>query len=80
MGCDIHFYVERYTCENYNEPGRDISKERDKKINTIIEDIKPCQEQACPSFIPRKEALFALEVNSGFVKKYKIKTGDRLNF
>ncbi len=38
MGCDIHFYVEKYSNEDYIGP-KDISEERDTKIGVITEDI-----------------------------------------
>ena len=37
MGADIHFYVEKYSNEDYIGP-KDISEERDSKIGIITED------------------------------------------
>ncbi|MFO0718438.1 MAG: DUF192 domain-containing protein [Candidatus Paceibacterota bacterium] len=42
----------------------------------IKEDAKP--ESFPEIFIPPKEAMYVLEVNSGFVEKNKIKVGDRV--
>lgn len=37
MGCDIHFYVERKTTQNYEGP-KDVSEERENTLNEILED------------------------------------------
>ena len=36
MGCDCHIYMERFSSDDYEGP-KDISEERDSKINTILE-------------------------------------------
>ena len=39
MGCDIHFYVEKWTSSNNYEGPRDLSEDRDQKLNEGLEDI-----------------------------------------
>ena len=44
MGCDIHFFVERYTTEPDTSNGpKDVSAYREERINSIIagDDVKP---------------------------------------
>ncbi len=43
MGADIHFYVERKTSSNKYEGPRDISEDRNTKIDEIIEGIPPTE-------------------------------------
>lgn len=39
MGCDIHFYVERFTSENYPGP-KNISEEREITLNDILDNVE----------------------------------------
>jgi hypothetical protein len=43
MGCDIHFYTERFTTDNNYKGPRDISEERHNKLDTLLneEELKP---------------------------------------
>jgi uncharacterized membrane protein (UPF0127 family) len=50
-----------------------------KKIVDIYEYALPCKD-VCKTIAPRTKALFVLEVNAGFTKKYGMKIGDSLNF
>ena len=52
---------------------------RDQKVNYIINNALPCAGN-CQSLTPSANALYVLEVNSGFVKKNNIKIGDRVDF
>ncbi len=38
MGCDIHFYVERWTSSNNYEGPRDLSEDRNQKLNEVLEE------------------------------------------
>ncbi len=38
MGCDIHFYVERWTSSNNYGGPRDLSDDREQKLSEILED------------------------------------------
>lgn len=44
MGCDCHFYTERWTSSNNYQGPRDISADRNSKIEEIIEGI-PVEER-----------------------------------
>ena len=50
-----------------------------QEIVDIKENVQPCRE-TCDSIAPAKKSKYALEVNSGFVKKNDIKIGDRVKF
>jgi len=39
MGCDCHFYVERWTSSNDYEGPRDLSEDREQKLNELLEDV-----------------------------------------
>jgi len=39
MGCDIHFYVERWTSSNDYEGPKDLSEDREQKLNEVLEDV-----------------------------------------
>ncbi len=47
-------------------------------IVDIIESMVPCKEDPCPVYPSGEYAKYALEVNSGFVKKEDIHLGDRV--
>lgn len=38
MGCDIHFYVERWTSSNNYGGPRDLSDDREQKLSEVLED------------------------------------------
>lgn len=40
MGCDIHFFTERYSTDNNYDGPRDISEERNIKLGTLLNDDK----------------------------------------
>lgn len=39
MGCDIHMYMERWTSSNDYEGPRDLSEDRDQKLNELLKDV-----------------------------------------
>ena len=39
MGCDIHFYVERWTSSNNYGGPRDLSDDREQKLSEVLEDV-----------------------------------------
>lgn len=39
MGCDIHFYVERWTSSNDYSGPKDLSDDRERKLNELLEDV-----------------------------------------
>ena len=47
------------------------------KIVHIVEDAQPCKIN-CVTHLPNEKALYVLEVNSGFVAKNKLHTGNSI--
>ena len=41
MGCDIHFFTERWTSDNKYEGPKDLSEDRDSKLQEILENTEP---------------------------------------
>lgn len=39
MGCDIHFYVEKWTSSNNYDGPRDLSEDREQKLSEVLEDV-----------------------------------------
>ena len=39
MGCDCHFFTERWTSSNDYEGPRDLSEDRDQKLNELLKDV-----------------------------------------
>jgi len=52
----------------------------DKKIAYIEENVPPCRQDPCPEYKPGKEALYALELPAGSVKREKLTKGMKLAF
>ena len=52
----------------------------DKKIVYIEENVPTCRQDPCPEYKPGKEALYALELPAGSVKREKLATGMKLAF
>jgi len=50
---------------------------KDLKIIDIVEGAQPCKIN-CPIYLPNEKALYVLEVNSGFVSKNKLQTGNSI--
>ena len=50
------------------------------KENTIIhiETALPCSSEPCESYISEKKALYVLEANAGYAKKYNITPGEKV--
>ncbi|MFH1458435.1 MAG: DUF192 domain-containing protein [Candidatus Omnitrophota bacterium] len=72
--------IHAFWMKNMRFPLDIIWADADKKIVDIYENVSPCPQEACNNIIPKAPAQFVLEVNSGFVEKNKIKTGDFLEF
>ncbi|MCS7110170.1 MAG: DUF192 domain-containing protein [Candidatus Caldarchaeum sp.] len=52
-----------------------------KQVVHIVEKALPCiPTQACPVFVPDKEAKYVLEVNAGVCEKVGLKIGDVVEF
>ncbi len=41
MGCDIHFFVERWTSSNNYQGPREVSDDREQKLSELLEDVRP---------------------------------------
>ncbi len=39
MGCDIHFFVEKYSTDNYEGP-KDLQEDREEKLGVVLSDGK----------------------------------------
>ncbi len=51
----------------------------DKKVVYIVRSALPCL-RGCNAITPEQKTKYALEVNAGFVDKYRIKIGDKVSF
>jgi uncharacterized protein len=47
-----------------------------RRIVWIVKRAKPCLEDPCPMYLPETDALFVLEVVSGFVERHGVRIGD----
>ncbi len=45
------------------------------KVTDIIQ-ATPCEEETCPTYKPRNDNLWAIEINSGIAQKLKLTTGE----
>lgn len=54
--------------------------DKDKKIVDIIENMEPCLEEPCQVYESKYPAMYALEVNAGYVDKNNIRTGKTVVF
>ena len=52
---------------------------KDKKVAFIATNAQPCLE-TCEAIKPTCPAQYILEVNAGFIEKYQIMVGQRLDF
>lgn len=52
--------------------------DRDARIVWIAESVPPCKADPCPSYDHKGQALYVVEVVSGFAKEHKLRVGDRL--
>lgn len=52
----------------------------DKRIVHVEENIQGCTEDPCPEYPSNKDALYALELPAGSIKREKLTKGMKLNF
>ena len=52
--------------------------DRDARIVWIAQSVPPCKADPCPSYDHKGQALYVVEVVSGFAKEHKLKVGDTL--
>ena len=69
----------RFWMKNMIFPLDFIWANREKVIVDLTENVQPC-DNSCPTFTSKDMALYVLEVNAGFVKKHKVRIGERLVF
>ena len=50
------------------------------EIVDIIQNVQPCKNSPCPSYIPLQNAKYVLEVNGGYCEKNGIGIGNRVEF
>lgn len=53
--------------------------DKNKRVVDIRENIQPCKKE-CPIYSSKTPAMYALEVNAGFVKSNGIEIGDAVKF
>jgi len=52
----------------------------DKRIVYVEENVPICRQDPCPEYKPSKDALYALELPAGSVKREKLAKGMKLTF
>ncbi len=52
--------------------------DRNAEIVWIAESVPPCKADPCPSYDHKGQALYVVEVVSGFAKEHRLKVGDKL--
>lgn len=57
-----------------------IFMDKDKKIVDIIKGMEPCIEEPCKIYDSKYPAMYALEVNAGYVDKNNIRIGKTVVF
>lgn len=50
------------------------------RIVDMALEVPPCEENPCPVYTPRGEALYVLELNAGQARMLKVKPGDIAEF
>lgn len=60
MGCDIHFFVERYSTDNFEGP-KDVSEERNLKLESVLENGSE------PRWIPADKWEYVDEYGEGMI-------------
>lgn len=51
-----------------------------KKIVQVMENVSPCGQENCPSYIPKEKASYVLEINGGEAEKMGLKVGEIMKF
>lgn len=51
-----------------------------RRIVSISHSVPPCKADPCPSYSPTANALYVVELVSGFARQHGLKVGDQLTF
>jgi uncharacterized membrane protein (UPF0127 family) len=51
-----------------------------RRVVSIAHSVPPCKADPCPNFSPTADALYQIEVVSGFAKRHQVREGDVLTF
>lgn len=54
--------------------------DQQKRVAHVKQNVPPCQADPCPSYDPKAEARYVLEVAGGVTKEHPLKPGDQLRF
>ncbi len=83
--CGMLFYYDSDTrggfwMKNCKIPLDIIFIAKDKTIVDIKEKFEPCAQDPCPSYRPKADYRYVLEVNGGWVEKNGVTVGDIVSF
>lgn len=70
--------IRRFWMKNTLIPLDMIFVDSSSKIIDIKENVPPCKQEECPTYLSKEPAQYVLEVNAGFVQEKGVKIGDRL--
>lgn len=73
---DVGFYP--FWMKNTLIPLDMIWLDPDGRVVSIAASVPPCKADPCPTYAPSADALYVVEVVSGFTKAHGVKVGDRL--
>jgi len=51
-----------------------------RQVVHIEENVPPCKQEPCPTYTPKRESIYVLELNAGEVKNKGIREGDSFEF
>ena len=46
----------------------------ERRVIGFEENLMPCRQDPCPTYATKQQALYALEIPTGFVKRHRLKT------
>jgi len=64
--------IRSFWMKNMKIPLDIIFVSKDLKIVSCLEELQPCLKNPCTYYLSEKPAMYAIEVNAGFVDKYKV--------
>ncbi len=54
--------------------------DKEKRVVHIEAEVPPCPRDPCPSYAPAQEALYVLELKTGWTKRHGLKLFDKIEF